>query len=109
MKDYSKNWIKSRKPRKQRKYRIKSPLHIKQKLVCSKLSKELSKKYKKRSIGPKKGDKVNLVYRNGALKITVQAKSMGEGLPGDYIYVKNLQTGKRLRAQIVKPGEVQIK
>jgi len=58
MKKIVKSWKSSIQPRKQRKYRYNSPLHKKQKLVSSHLSKELKQKYNKRSIGIKLGDKV---------------------------------------------------
>ena len=58
MKKFSRNWKSSTKPRKQRKYRYESPLHIKQKFVHAHLAKELRKKYGKRNIGLRKGDKV---------------------------------------------------
>lgn len=60
-KDFSNNWKKSKQPRKQRKYRHKAPLHIKQKFTHAHLSKELRKKYGKRSMGLKKGDKVKIL------------------------------------------------
>ncbi len=58
---FSKSWIKSKKPKKQRLYRFNAPLHLRQKFVSCHLSKELRKKYGARSIGLKKGDKVNIV------------------------------------------------
>lgn len=61
MRNFSTNWKSSKKLKKQRKYRSNSPLHIKQKLINSHLSKELRKKYGKRSIGIKKGDKVKVM------------------------------------------------
>ncbi|MBI2654672.1 50S ribosomal protein L24 [Candidatus Woesearchaeota archaeon] len=61
MKDFSSSWKGSSKPRKQRKYMLKAPLHVKQKFVHSHLSKELRKKYKKRSTGLRKGDKVKIM------------------------------------------------
>lgn len=61
MKDFSRNWKSSTKQRKQRKYRFKSPLHIKQKFMYSHLSKDLRKKYGKRNIGLRKGDKVKIL------------------------------------------------
>ena len=61
MKNFSSAWKSSKKPRKQRKYRLAAPLHIKQKFVQSHLSKDLRKKYGKRSIGLKKGDKVKVM------------------------------------------------
>lgn len=61
MKDFSKAWKSSKKPRKQRKYRLSAPLHIKQNFLQSHLSKELRKKFGKRSIGLRKGDKVKVM------------------------------------------------
>ena len=61
MKKFSRTWKSSKKPRKQRKYRSGAPLHIKQKFVHSHISKELRKKYGKRSIGLRKGDKVEVM------------------------------------------------
>ena len=62
MKKFSSAWKSSKKPRKQRKYRLSAPLHIKQKFVHVHLSKDLRKKYGKRSIGLKKGDKVKILH-----------------------------------------------
>ena len=58
---FSKQWNKSVQPRKQRKYRANAPLHIKQKFVASHLSKDLQKRYSKRSIIVKKGDTVKIM------------------------------------------------
>ncbi len=60
-KKFSTNWKRSKQTRKQRKYRYNAPLHVKQKFVHAHLSKELRKRYKKRRIGLKKGDKVKIV------------------------------------------------
>lgn len=58
---FSSAWKSSRKPRKQRKYRAEAPLHTKQKFVHAHLSKDLRKKYGKRSTGLRKGDKVRIM------------------------------------------------
>ena len=58
---FSRNWNKSKQPRKQRKYRYNAPIHIKSKFVASHLSKELREKYKKRSATIRKGDKVKIL------------------------------------------------
>lgn len=73
MKDFSREWKSSKKPRKQRNYRVLAPMHVKQKLVHSHLSKELRKKYGRRSIGLRKGDKVRIMRgkfrkREGAIE-----------------------------------------
>lgn len=61
MKHFSKTWKSSKKQRKQRKYRLSAPLHIKSKFVHSHLSKDLRKKYGKRNVGLRKGDKVKVM------------------------------------------------
>jgi large subunit ribosomal protein L24 len=58
---FSKKWVKSKQPRKQRKYRHNAPLHIKSKFMRSNLSKELRKKYGIRNISLRKGDKVKVM------------------------------------------------
>ena len=61
MKNFSGSWKSSKTPRKQRKYRLNAPIHIKQKFVHAHLSKDLRKKYGKRDIGLRKGDKVKIM------------------------------------------------
>lgn len=61
MKYFSISWKGSKKPRKQRKYRINAPLHVKQKLVHTHISKELRNKYGTRSLGVRKGDRVRIM------------------------------------------------
>jgi len=60
-KKFSKKWISSKQPRKQRKYRYNAPLHIRQKLVSDHLSKELRKELGIRSLPVRKGDKVKIM------------------------------------------------
>ncbi|MFH1209574.1 MAG: 50S ribosomal protein L24 [archaeon] len=58
---FSISWKSSKQRRKQRKYRYNAPLHIKHKFLSSHLSKDLIKKYKKRSLPIRKGDKVKIL------------------------------------------------
>jgi large subunit ribosomal protein L24 len=58
---FSKHWKESKQPRKQRKYIANAPLHIKRKLLGTNLSKELRKKYKKRTMIVVKGDTVKIM------------------------------------------------
>lgn len=51
----------SKKPRKQRKWKENAPLHRRQKMVNSSLTKELRKKYGRRNIQVRKGDKVRVM------------------------------------------------
>ena len=60
-KKFSREWIRSKQPRKQRKYNYNAPLHIKGKFMAAHLSKDLMKKYNRRSIRLRKGDKVILL------------------------------------------------
>jgi large subunit ribosomal protein L24 len=61
MKTFSSSWIKSKKPKKQRKYRLNAPKSIKRKMISSHLSKELKQKYQKRSFPLRTGDVVKVV------------------------------------------------
>jgi large subunit ribosomal protein L24 len=58
---FSTNWKSSTKPKKQRKYRLNAPLHIKSRFLHAHLSDELSKKYKKRSLKIRVGDRVKIM------------------------------------------------
>lgn len=60
-KQFSKSWKASKQPRKQRKYLAKAPLHIKHKFLAAHLSKELRKKYQRRSFPLRKGDTVKIM------------------------------------------------
>jgi len=60
-KEFSTSWKSSSKPRKQRKYALKAPLHIKRKLVSSHLAESLRSKYKIRSLPLRKGDTVKVM------------------------------------------------
>lgn len=53
-------WKRSIQPRKQRKYRANLPNHLKQKLMRAPLSKELRKKYNKRSLTLRVGDTIKV-------------------------------------------------
>lgn len=68
-KDFSKSWKSSTRPKKQRKYQLNAPLHIRGKMLSSHLSKELREKYTKRSIRAIKGDKVKVMVGNFKGKI----------------------------------------
>ncbi len=58
---WSKKWKSSKQPRKQRKYRFNSPLHVKRKFMSALLSKDLRKKYNTRNIPIRVKDKVKIL------------------------------------------------
>lgn len=76
--EFSKSWKSSKQPRKQRKYRYNAPLHIKGKFLNVHLSKDLKKKYNKRSIRIRKGDTVK-VMKGQFKKITGKIVSVNLG------------------------------
>lgn len=57
---FSKTWISSTQPRKQRKYRHNATLDVKRSFLSINLSKELRKKHGIRNIKPRTGDKVKI-------------------------------------------------
>lgn len=59
--EFSSHWKSSVRPGKQHKYRINAPLHIRHKLMSAHLSKELRKKYNRRSFPVRKEDKVKVM------------------------------------------------
>ena len=89
---FSRSWKKSKQPRKQRKYRRNAPLHIKQKFVAAHFSKELRKKYKKRSINLRKGDSVKVTrgqFKNKSGKVDEVS------LKKTSIYISGIEIVKR--------------
>jgi large subunit ribosomal protein L24 len=72
-KKFSRQWVKSKQPRKQRKYRANAPKHIQRKLRSAHLSKKLKEKYKKRSLPLRKGDGVKILrgqYKGKTTKVS---------------------------------------
>jgi len=86
------SWKRSVQPRKQRKYRHNAPLHIRQKFVSAHLSKELRKKYSRRSINLRKGDNVKVMrgqFRNK------QGKVEEVDLKKTLIYISGIEISKK--------------
>ncbi len=92
MKEFSSTWKRSRKPRKQRKYIFNAPLHTKQKFTHSHLSKELRKKYGKRSTGLRRGDKVRIIQ--GEFK-KHEGKVENINLKKTRVFVSGVETTKK--------------
>ena len=91
-KEFSITWGASKKPRKQRKFRLNAPLHVKQRFVHSHLSKDLKKKYGKRSVGLRKGDKVKVL--RGQFK-KHEGKIELIDLKGTLVFVSGVEITKR--------------
>ncbi len=88
------NWVSSTSPKKQRKYRMNAPLHIKRKMLSVHLSKELRAKYKTRNILLKKGDSV----------IITRGKFKGQEGKVDKVYTKQLKVSVDSAKNITKKG-----
>ena len=58
---FSTSWRTSKRPGKQRKYKANMPMHLRRRLLSANLSKELRKKYGKRSMPLRKGDVVKVM------------------------------------------------
>lgn len=89
---FSRSWVSSSQPRKQRKYRYNSPLHTKHSFLSANLSKELRKKYSKRNLPLRKGDEV-LVMRGSSKK--KKAKVASIELKGCRVVLEGLQRTKK--------------
>jgi large subunit ribosomal protein L24 len=105
---FSKNWINSKQPRKQRKYRANAPLHIRQKFIHANLSKELREKYNRRSFPLKVGDTVKVV--RGTFKgkigkiVEVNLKTLKVQIEG---IKRKKSDGKEIQVPI-EPSNLQI-
>src|SRR3989344_4716648 len=91
-KDFSKSWKSSKQPRKQRKYRANAPLHIKRKFLSAPLSKELKKKYNKKSHQKRKEDKVKIMRGQFKKK---EGKVTHTNVKKTRIHVDGVQVTKR--------------
>lgn len=107
-KKFNKLWKASKQPRKQRKYVAKAPLGTRKKLINSNLSKELRKKYEKRSLSLKKGDMVKIMkgkFKKRTGKVTeINMKKLEVIIEG--IQVKK-QDGSKANIKI-QPSNLQI-
>src|SRR3989344_6210894 len=105
---FSTSWISSKQPRKQIKYRANAPLHKKHKFLSANLSKELRKKYGKRSLPLRKGDDV-LIIRGSFSKKTGKISSVN--LKRSRIFIEGITRTKTDGAKVnisLHPSNLQI-
>jgi large subunit ribosomal protein L24 len=100
MKEWSNAWKGSKNQDKQIKYAKNAPLHKKRKFMAATLSKELRKKYGKRSMGVKKGDKVKMM-RGQFRKVT--GKVTGIDTMRQKIYVEGVELIKKDGSKALYP------
>ncbi|HII15295.1 MAG TPA: 50S ribosomal protein L24 [Nanoarchaeota archaeon] len=105
---WSKDWKASTRPRKQRNYRTRAPLHIKQKMLAAHLSKELRAKYSRRSIALRKGDKVKIArgqFRGKSGNITeVRVKEMKVAVEG----IENIRKDGSKMPYMLEPSNLTV-
>jgi large subunit ribosomal protein L24 len=92
MKKFSKKWISSKKPNKQRKYRYNAPMHLRGNLLNVHLSKELRDKYGIRALRVRTGDKVRIM--RGQFKKT-EGKVEEVNLKKLKVYIAKIEHVKR--------------
>ena len=90
---------KSKKPTKQRNWLTKAPLHKKQKMLASTLSKELRKKYGRRALPIHKGDSVS-VMRGDFRGISGEVTNVN--LKSQKIYVEGITIKKADGTEVEK-------
>ncbi len=89
---FSKQWKSSIQPRKQRKYRVNAPLHLKRKFLSAHLSDELQKKYHATSLGIRKGDKVKILTGQFKKK---EGKILDTDSKKSRVHIENIQLTKK--------------
>ncbi|MBI2632268.1 50S ribosomal protein L24 [Candidatus Pacearchaeota archaeon] len=107
-KKFSTSWNSSSQPRKQRKYIANAPLHKRHKFLNANLSKDLRKKYGKRSLPLRKGDEV-LVMRGAFRK--KKAKITSVNLKNIMITLEGIQRTKKDGSKVnikFHPSSLQI-
>lgn len=107
-KKWSKSWKSSKQPRKQRKYGFNAPLHVRAKKISANLSKELRKKYSKRTLPLRTGDRIKVL--RGSHKGTL-GKVEGKDLTNYKIFIKGVERKKKDGTSNpipVDPSNVQI-
>lgn len=83
--------MKSKKPKKQRKFLFKAPLHIKHKLLSAHLSKNLINQWKRRSLPLRTGDEVKIM--RGGFRGTI-GKITNVDLKRLKVYIDNVKRRK---------------
>ncbi|MBT4258100.1 50S ribosomal protein L24 [archaeon] len=91
-KEFSKQWVASKQPRKQRKYLANAPLHLKRKVLSTNLSKALRTKYGTRNVVLRKGDLVKILRGKYAGK---QGKVVEIKIKMSKVYVEGIQVKKQ--------------
>jgi large subunit ribosomal protein L24 len=107
-KEFSTKWKASKQPRKQKKYLANAPLHLKKKFISVNLSKELRKKFGKRNVPVRKGDKVQIMRGKFRKK---SGKVIEVSLKNSRITVEGIQVKKQDGSKVnfkLRPSNLMI-
>lgn len=99
-KKFSKAWIRSKQPRKQRKYRHNAPLHKRQKMMSVHLDKALRKEYNRRAIPVRRGDEI-IVMRGKFRK--QKSKVSRLDMKSFKVYLENIKKKKSSAQEVEIP------
>lgn len=98
--EWSKQWLASKQPRKQRKYIYNIPLHLARKLVSAILSKDLRKKYGCRNISLRKGDVVKIMRGEFKSKTgKIERLRLNKGC----VYIEGITVTKKNGTKVMRP------
>ncbi len=108
MKTFSKHWRSSKNLKKQKKYRYNAPLHIRKNMLAVNLSKELRKRFGRRSIPVRKGDRVTIMRgdfkkKSGKVDRVDHKKLM--------VYIESIEKTKRDGTKVrpgIQPSNIQL-
>jgi len=99
-KTWSREWINSVQPRKQRKYKYNAPLHIRHKFLSVHLSSELKERFGRRALPVRKGDSVEVMRGSfKGLKGTVDKVDMRSGK----VYIEEIKIKKVDGSEVMRP------
>ncbi len=97
---FSRNWVRSGSPRKQRKYIANAPLHIRKKFLSVNISKELRERYNTRNVVVRKGDVVRVM--RGSFK-GVEGKVVRVNFKKIKVYVDAVKRKKTDGSEVLVP------
>ncbi len=127
---FSKEWRKSVQPRKQRKYALNAPKHLKKDMLSAHLSDPLKKRHGKRSVPVRSGDTVKIMrgnhkgkegkvqavsYKEGHIHVSAASYSKGDGSTAYYpirpsnVMVTEFDLSDPKRKAKLEPDEVKKK
>ncbi len=98
--EWSSKWKSSTQPRKQRKYRLNAPLHIKRRFMSANIASALRERFGKRSMVVRKGDEV--MVTRGKMKGTKGVVEKVD-LKSEKVFIEGVKMKKVDGSDVTKP------